>query len=647
MAALQSTALTIGRAHSVVLLGQAMDLSVPIQFDALENASSLCFGADVYYGDVRVDASQVNVSTKMDEQTRLATVHIVSRAKIDEPIVTVYLRAACDLKLTRRFVLLTDVASDVDQVPAATNAAPPTLPAPGVGAASAAQVPVAVVSAPAVLAPATRAESKRKAASVVPAPPTAKAPRSTAAPVRAPAKGAPRLQLTPLNLSADWEPVLKSSDQLASMPADDARVRAQAAAWWRALNMSPQDFLRLEDNQRAMDKELRTLRSASQSSHQEIGELKVRMDALQSERYANPLVYALSALLLACGAALFVGWQRLKGTVASTPHWWRGGAGEGADAQHDANRYAGEDSVWHAGQLPQQVAEAAVPSRPHATVADTTVDLDLDLEASKGASKPPAEPAPAAPSGFENSRFGQQDFMHSTHSSLRALNSQEMLDVRQQAEFFMTLGQHQEAIRVLEESTHQSGEANPLVFLDLLHIFHTLSRRQEFDACRNDFQAHFTGHVPPYTQFNDYGQSLDAYPAVCDRIANLWPDEQVVGLIEDYLLCDADGKRAQEFDLEAFQDLLMLHGVARRVCGSTDSNLQPFSTARVIPLPPTVTIAAPLEANAMAEMIGSDMDMPAIDAHSLAELDLDLSEPEGNLIDFDGIGFPPDSRSTP
>ena len=110
---------------------------------------------------------------------------------------------------------------------------------------------------------------------------------------------------------------------------------------------------------------------------------------------------------------------------------------------------------------------------------------------------------------------------------------------------------------------------------------------------------------------------------------------------------DADGKRAQEFDLEAFQDLLMLHGVARRVCGSTDSNLQPFSTARVIPLPPTVTIAAPLEANAMAEMIGSDMDMPAIDAHSLAELDLDLSEPEGNLIDFDGIGFPPDSRSTP
>ena len=36
-----------------------------------------------------------------------------------------------------------------------------------------------------------------------------------------------------------------------------------------------------------------------------------------------------------------------------------------------------------------------------------------------------------------------------------------MLDIRQQAEFFMTLGQHEEALNLLEDHIRQSSQSNP------------------------------------------------------------------------------------------------------------------------------------------------------------------------------------------
>ena len=78
------------------------------------------------------------------------------------------------------------------------------------------------------------------------------------------------------------------------------------------------------------------------------------------------------------------------------------------------------------------------------------------------------------------------------NASLKALNTREMLDVRQQAEFFMTLGQHEDAIGMLKDSIDGSPDSNPLVYLDLLRLLHTLGRKTEFDQYRDDFNALFT-----------------------------------------------------------------------------------------------------------------------------------------------------------
>ena len=74
---------------------------------------------------------------------------------------------------------------------------------------------------------------------------------------------------------------------------------------------------------------------------------------------------------------------------------------------------------------------------------------------------------------------------------------------------------------------------------------------------------------------------------------------------------------ADGFDLEAFRDLLMLHGMARRIISSLDTGFQPFSAVR----------------GAAVETSPSPSAYLATGESTV--VDLDLSEPPGNLIDFD------------
>jgi hypothetical protein len=208
-----------------------------------------------------------------------------------------------------------------------------------------------------------------------------------------------------------------------------------------------------------------------------------------------------------------------------------------------------------------------------------------------------------------------------------------MLDVRQQAEFFMTLGQHAEAIRILESSIQTSEASNPLVYLDLLKVFHTLSRKTEFDRYRADFNIQFSGLCPEYAQFNLAGQGLDDYAAVCERIASLWPEQEAIDFIEHCLVRTVDASPDKGFDLEAFRDLLMLHGVARRMEDMVDSGLVPFSAPRSthselgalnIPSVDTYTSTAPVP------IVNPEPDLLANQP-----VDIDLSVKNDNLIDFD------------
>ena len=124
LAAGQSAALTLGRLRGAALVGQPLDVLVQIQLNADEAPTALCLEADVFHADTRQDAGRVRVTVEPTAQANTVNARVMSSSYIDEPMVTVYLRAGCAQKSVRRYVLLADFPSEVAASTAASSTAP-------------------------------------------------------------------------------------------------------------------------------------------------------------------------------------------------------------------------------------------------------------------------------------------------------------------------------------------------------------------------------------------------------------------------------------------------------------------------------------------------------------------------------------------
>jgi pilus assembly protein FimV len=649
-AAATSSALTLGRARGAALLGQPLEMQVPIALAADEDGSALCFSADVYYGESRQETSRVLVKTELGTTGQPSMLRISARTPIDEPVVTVYVRSGCGTTTSRRYVLLADLASELAP-PAPSLATTPALrmspagetpratPSPAisaVGAQSEAKpsTPSVVVSAP-IAVPARKAQPVRRSAA-----PTDAVP---AAPTRRNSKS--RLKLAPLDLSQDWEPTLKSSSELLAPPIENTERRLAAAAVWKALNLTPEEVLRDAVRLQDLERNVTKLSELAAQNQRQTQALIARLEASEAERYANPLVYALLAGLGILAAALVWMWRKLR-QVSDAP-WWNAQGPVEEPSVHDTRGGDGPASIPQAVSIPvavdktQQSPSAAPPPRAEAPGRMGSVDIDLDWDLDDLPPKPvaPVAKVPVATATTTERRPAARDFSPSLSSPLRAINTQEVLDIRQQAEFFMTLGQYDDAISLLENNIAENPRSNPLVYLDLLKALHILSRKVTFDHYRSAFNAVFTGQVPVYTQFNQVGAGLEAYPELCGQVAALWPTPAVIGFIETYLVRDPAAATDVQLDLEAFRDLLMLHAIAGRLGAEHPSGVVPFSAEKATEVVTTIPVAdtgtVPVEAV-----------LPATADEAENSVDLDLSDLGGapsptadNLIDFDASGL--------
>ena len=644
-----SAALTLGRARGAVLLGQPLSLTVAVQADTDDAAADLCFDADVYYGDNRQDASRVSVVAVRQESGVPHAVRVNVTSPIDEPVVTVYLRSACGQKTSRKYVLLSDLASDTA----------PALPDESVARTARAPQPAAVNAAVAVpsVVPSQANTGKpntgnppatvKKQAAAVKKPEVSR-PSVVLKPAT-PSK--PRLKLSILDLVDIKDPTLKLSNELGTLPSDDPQKRDAALALWRSLNTSPQDLMKDETQQKALSDDLKSLREISAKNQKELQALSARLQQAESERYSNPLVYALGALLLMAALALVAFFLKLRGRGDDSP-WWR------SESPHD-------DDDGELTQPPQR--DSGLPSfspKPSAASVDTVVsprkvdappapldfsdsgldiDLDLDTPAPVGLQAPQPvqrkEVAAAVSAKSAGISGEHRDLSHSMHASLHAINTQEMLDVRQQADFFMTLGQHEEAISVLEGSIRENEASNPLVYLDLLKVLHTLSRKPAFDHYRSEFNAIFTGRVQVYATFGQPGNALDAYPQICSEISELWGSDAAVEFLEQCMVRRPEDAPEMYFDLDAFRDLLLLHAVASRISLNriSDSGLMPFSTVKLSTTPEAEALSLVALPEGMTEQTMPVQPVQPV-GHGLT-VDLDLSSDDHNLIDFDASGL--------
>jgi hypothetical protein len=582
--ALSSVALTLGRSRGVALVGRALDVAIPVALDSAGQAAELCPEADVFHGDTRVDASRV--TARVEPASGLnAVVRVRSSQAVDEPVVTVYLRLGCSQKFTRRYVLLAEEPGEViapvaPSVPAAAVAPAATVgrqAVPPATSAAIATAPAAALQAPTVTRPATPARGTsraRRRAEAAAAPrgeavgklESALAPRPSRSQsvARATTRGGrPRLTVDMVDLTPERDPQLRSSAGLAGAPSTDEQVRAQAAALWRSINAQPEDVLRDLQRVQALETDVKGLRTLVAGNDRTLTELRGQLDQARQERTLTLAAIALLTLLL---AAMVVTWWLRRGERSGSREWWR---------RRDPAAEAAATGLDPAGRpLP--------PGTPPVRPADMDLRVDESMfeslkkprvavvpVAAAPARMPDPSPVPArAPAVADHagpaSTF-HSSFQASQMSSMRMVKAEELVDIQQQADFFMSLGQTEQAIEVLESHIHNNSETSALVWLDLLAIYRALKRRQDYELLRTDFQRVFNAQVPPYDSTPTVSGGLEDYPRALTRIAALWPSPKVMDLIEESIFRKPGVGGAEPFDLEAYRELVMLYNLGREV----------------------------------------------------------------------------------
>ncbi len=637
LASADTGALTLGRLHGSALVGKPLDVSVLVQSAADEDISATCFDADVRYGDTPLERGRVSVKAAAGPQPNTLLVRVTASVPVDEAHVSLNLRADCGSRAVRRYVLLSDVVSDLALASPAVQSAPPVN--------KAAVLPTRVEAVP-VQAAEPKAATASAAAAVSKAVPATEQKNK--------ASGA-RLKLAAVPAATQTAQTAKVANAANLAALEELQRRVDEVAKWQAAGMSAEDVQRNAARVQALESDIRNLQTATARNQKNLQLVTEALGSSGQDNYGRLLVYVLIALVLAAvSAVVYVFLRMRKGGFDNAP-WWKGG-----DERPVADAVK---TVLPSSAFEANAATIVMPLAPDSAAVQTakmwrdpapeTMDLDILLDgAPSGDAGPVTVPLAVASGGPATVRSaGSQS---PAGSPLKAINTQEMLDVRQQAEFFMALGRHDDAVHLLESNIEGSADANPLVFLDLLKIFHTLSRRTDFDRYREEFNLQFTGRIPSYANFALEGNGLEDYEEICQQIVVLWPTDYTIDFIEQCLVRTPEDDPQQGIDLEAFKDLLLLYGILKRLGQTMDSSLAPFSTTRTaysqLSALQSADDAIPEEERetALPEIVEDAIPTAggALDLDLDLNLDLDLSAdvsaeavPTNNLIDFDMSGY--------
>lgn len=460
VAAFGSSALSLGRARGAVVLGQPLDLAVDVRLDSADDNASACFEADVFHGDGQVAANRVRVIVVAGAQGQDAVVRIRSTAVVDEPVVGVVLRSICGQKASRRYDFLTDFpvethAAAVPTIIPATVTAPSAAPSPVTDAPQVFPAPVAAprpapirsaaAPLPVVRAPRPAPISKPilakepKAVVAVPKPvvpkPEAKPEPKVEAKVEVP-DNKPRLKLESPETPDERLVQLKPASDVVLAPTEDPQKRQSAAAAWRELNNLPVENPQEKQRLLALEAESKTLKALLAKNE---ADFKQRLDRLESNRYDESFVYSLLGLLLAAIAAAAFFWNRARQRIASASTDW----------SHHGEPSAEElraPSMSRPAPLSSQLPPNTLPGPNH--------DADVDESLFDDLKKLTAVTMPAKP-------FAPVSRSAVTAMPARSIYPEDFLDVQQHADFFVSLGQYDQAIGVLKKSISDTAESSP------------------------------------------------------------------------------------------------------------------------------------------------------------------------------------------
>jgi hypothetical protein len=214
---------------------------------------------------------------------------------------------------------------------------------------------------------------------------------------------------------------------------------------------------------------------------------------------------------------------------------------------------------------------------PHTAVAAAAATSDPSA-----APRAPAAPGPATTQPSPAVDATRPILPRPSGHEARDVSAEELIDLEQQAEFFVVLGQDDAAIELLVAHLRDTGGASPLPYLKLLEIYRRQGDEDAYARTRERFNRRFNAHAPAWAASGQEGSSLEHYPKVLGWLQQVWSRPIDAMAVLEALLFRRDG--GELFELPAYRELLFLYSLARAL-------LEPEGAE---PHPPAVDVLLPL-----------------------------------------------------
>ncbi len=546
LAAGSAHALGFGRIGGSTTLGQQLNFSALVRLEADETLAGECVSAEVTSGENKLGGGGVRVSVEPAANANERIVRVTTLSPLDEPVVTVTLSVGCTSRVSRKFVVFLDppfinlAQTNAAEPPPPAVASAPDVPRaevpPATPSAQNAPIRKAATPAPSQAARVVKPRPRAKTLTVNPSAAAAQAARpkkpagaDTEIATRVPSTGA-RLKLeAPVpaagaRASESAPTSMAAAASAASQPASSALVEEQS-----------QLVAKERERLKALEESLTRLRTETEATQKTLASLQTRLKGAESERFSNPLVYALAGLCAALVFAVAAMWRRYSLREAA---WWATPQPDGASTAQPRQSVSGAElSV-----LPVEVSEAPASesmfpeppprtSTPFSAAPDT---LPLPSMSDRPSSAPPR----------------------------RELSVEELIDLEQQAEFFVVLGQDEAAIDLLMGHLRSTGGSSPLPYLKLLEIYRRRGDSEAYNRTRERFNRRFNAYAPEWDSDPQQGRALEGYPEMVERLQSLWSKPNQVIEVLDAALFRRD-QSEDTFDVPAYRELVLLYSVVR------------------------------------------------------------------------------------
>jgi len=623
-------ALGFGRAVSDAVLGQGLTFTVAVRVDDNERFGADCVSADVYYGESRLEPRTIRTSVAPGSSETEWLVKVTAFPAISEPLVEVALSAGCERRFVRRFTVFAD---------------PPGLAAPAVVLAP--MVAAAQVAGPAS-APRTAGDSPRGAqpGGAVRAPRRAASAAQTGRPhvlrkgptmALANELGAPSAARRGVDGAGARRPgpaasaagdtsrlVLDTGYSHLKLDMEDPIIPAATAASGASVGLTDLDDPDARQLH-ALEQSIQAVRRDSLAARDQAARLRTELADAQQRSGWLPYSIGLLAIALAAIGALL--WKLREQSRLTHGAWFA------------------ESQLGLVSRQDPEPAPAPVPAAP-------ATPEPVPEERTPNGARVVGEPmraflsdAPIVRALHEHSatqpldRSALAGLLAQEAPAPRELSVEELLDLEQQADFFIALGQEDAAVDLLMSHLRSAGGQSPLPYTKLLEIYRRQGDRSAYERTRARFNRRFNAYAPDWDTGPTAGRTLEDYPETVARVQAVWSAPIDAMAVLEGLLFKRDDS-SELFDLPAYRDVLVLYSLARDLWQQGGGT--PGAQVDVLlPLdePDSGGWAAPepypsaRQVNDLEQLLDADED------------DEPLASREGMLTSFEMTGFEPGARS--